>query len=262
MTMIGSSRHAGPVEEVLVFPSGTMALSASGAILRTWDLVAGGRCLRAMSNHQKTITSLAFNSGATRLLTGGLDQMVKVYDTSTYKVVHTMRYPAPVLCLAISVSFPHPTSPKADKQSARRNSRCRWYVRRDAFRPTPAAKGIGGRCCRLYGLDRSAKSGHVRVLPRWRCQPHRSGHHSLAGEVKSRRRRERVPCRAEAQAPAARVRQASERLQVLSRVGLGVAKGETSSVRAVLYADGVSSKYPRPRHSRWSRSSSTATDCE
>ena len=93
-----------PVEQVLMFPSGTVALSASGPILRAWDFVAGGRCLRAMSNHQKTITSLAFDSRASRVLTGGLDHMVKVYDVSTYKVVHTMRYPAPVLCLGISVS--------------------------------------------------------------------------------------------------------------------------------------------------------------
>jgi U3 small nucleolar RNA-associated protein 15 len=31
--------------------------------------------------------------------------MVKVYDVSSWKVVHSMRYPAPVLCLAVSVSF-------------------------------------------------------------------------------------------------------------------------------------------------------------
>jgi U3 small nucleolar RNA-associated protein 15 len=103
MTM-GGGNSTGPVEQVLTFPSGTVALSASGPILRAWDLVAGGRCIVALSNHQKTITSLAFDSGAGRLLTGGLDQMVKVYDISTYKVVHTMRYPAPILCLAISVS--------------------------------------------------------------------------------------------------------------------------------------------------------------
>ena len=95
--------NALPVENVLMFPSGTVALSAAGPILRIWDLVAGGRCLRALSNHQKTITSLAFDSRASRLLTGGLDHMVKVYDVSSYKVVHTMRYPAPVLCLAVSV---------------------------------------------------------------------------------------------------------------------------------------------------------------
>ena len=46
---------------------------------------------------------MAFDGSAGRLLTGGLDQMVKVYDVSTYKVVHTMRYSAPILCLAVSV---------------------------------------------------------------------------------------------------------------------------------------------------------------
>jgi U3 small nucleolar RNA-associated protein 15 len=93
-----------PVEQVLMFPSGTVALSAAGPILRAWDLVAGGRCTRALSNHQKTITSLAFDANASRLLTGGLDHMVKVYDVSSYKVVHTMRYPAAILCLGVSVS--------------------------------------------------------------------------------------------------------------------------------------------------------------
>lgn len=108
MVMGGSSAESGskitaPIEQVLMFPSGTVALSSAGPILRVWDLIAGGRCTRALSNHQKTITSMCFNSDGSRLLTGGLDQMVKVYDVGSYKVMHTMRYPAPVLCLAISV---------------------------------------------------------------------------------------------------------------------------------------------------------------
>ncbi|KAI0796676.1 WD40 repeat-like protein [Abortiporus biennis] len=103
----GGGKNTAPVEQVLMFPSGSMALSASGAILRIWDLVAGGRCLRALSNHQKTVTTLAFNSDASRLLTGGLDHMVKVYDVNTYKVVHTMRYPAPILCMAVSPDESH-----------------------------------------------------------------------------------------------------------------------------------------------------------
>ena len=100
-----SSSSATPVEQVLMFPSGTVVLSSAGPILRVWDLVAGGKCMRAMSNHQKTVTSLAFNGNASRLLTGSLDHMVKVYDGGTYKVVHTMRYPAPILSLAVSVSL-------------------------------------------------------------------------------------------------------------------------------------------------------------
>jgi U3 small nucleolar RNA-associated protein 15 len=107
MVMIGNGRpgeaSAVPVEQVLLFPSGSVVLSSAGPILRVWDLVAGGRCLRALSNHQKTIAALAFDGSASRLLTGGLDQMVKVYDVSSYKVVHTMRYPSSVLCLAVSV---------------------------------------------------------------------------------------------------------------------------------------------------------------
>ncbi|OSX60238.1 hypothetical protein POSPLADRAFT_1075000 [Postia placenta MAD-698-R-SB12] len=103
----GGGRNTAPVEQVLMFPSGTVALSSAGPILRVWDLVAGGRCTRALSNHQKTVTALAFDSKASRLLTGGLDQMVKVYDVGTYKVVHTMRYPAPILCLAVSPDETH-----------------------------------------------------------------------------------------------------------------------------------------------------------
>lgn len=113
MLMGGTSSAGTPVEQVLMFPSGTAVVSSAGPIIRVWDIVAGGRCLRAISNHQKTVTALAFNADASRLLTGGLDHMVKVYDVSTYKVMHTMRYPAPILCLAISVRSlffrPNPT---------------------------------------------------------------------------------------------------------------------------------------------------------
>ncbi|QRV72659.1 U3 small nucleolar RNA-associated protein 15 [Ceratobasidium sp. AG-Ba] len=107
MTMGADLPRVGPVEDVLVFPSGSLAVAATGNILRVWDLIAGGRCVRALSNHQKTITSLAFDGNASRLLTGGLDHMVKVYDVSTYRVVHTMRYPAPILSLAVSPDDTH-----------------------------------------------------------------------------------------------------------------------------------------------------------
>ncbi|EPT03787.1 hypothetical protein FOMPIDRAFT_1046817 [Fomitopsis schrenkii] len=110
----GGGQNTAPVEQVLMFPSGTIALSTAGPILRAWDLVAGGRCIRAFSNHQKTVTALAFDTSASRLLSGGLDQMVKVYDVSTYKVVHTMRYPAPILCLAVSPDETHIAAGMAD----------------------------------------------------------------------------------------------------------------------------------------------------
>ncbi|KAB5595328.1 U3 small nucleolar RNA-associated protein [Ceratobasidium theobromae] len=107
MTMGADLARVGPVEDVLMFPSGSLAVAATGNILRVWDLVAGGRCIRALSNHQKSITSMAFNGSSSRLLTGGLDQLVKVYDVATYQVVHTMRYPSPILSLAVSPDDTH-----------------------------------------------------------------------------------------------------------------------------------------------------------
>ncbi|KIM20011.1 hypothetical protein M408DRAFT_79767 [Serendipita vermifera MAFF 305830] len=109
MTMKGGGGGAAalPVEQVVMFPSGSAAISSSGPIVRVWDLIAGGRCLRAMSNHQKTVTALSFDGSSGRLLTGSLDHMVKVYDVTNYKVVHTMRYPAPLLSLAVSPDNTH-----------------------------------------------------------------------------------------------------------------------------------------------------------
>ncbi|ODN99421.1 U3 small nucleolar RNA-associated protein 15 [Cryptococcus wingfieldii CBS 7118] len=101
-------RHGGaPVEDVLAFPSGGVALSVGGPILRVWDLAMAGKCVRALSNHQKTVTSVAFDGTKGRVLTGGLDNMVKVYDVEDWKVVHTMRYPAPILSLAVSPDDTH-----------------------------------------------------------------------------------------------------------------------------------------------------------
>ncbi|RSH85203.1 hypothetical protein EHS25_005010 [Saitozyma podzolica] len=100
-------RHGdSPIEDILAFPSGGVAVSVGGPILRVWDM-AMGKCIRALSNHQKTVTSVTFDGTKGRVLTGGLDMMVKVYDVEDWKVVHTMRYPAPVLSLAVSPDDTH-----------------------------------------------------------------------------------------------------------------------------------------------------------
>lgn len=105
------AEHGFPVEDVVVHPSGTLAVSAGGPVVRMWDLLgaSGGeggdpRCLRAMSNHQKTVTTLAFSGDRRRLLSAGLDGLVKVYDAEegTWKVKHTMRYGGSLLSLGMS----------------------------------------------------------------------------------------------------------------------------------------------------------------
>ena len=100
-------RHGGmPIEDILAFPLGSLAVSVGGPILRVWDLNMG-KCVRALSNHQKTVTCASFDGSKSRVLTGGLDMMVKVYDVEDWKVVHTMRYPAPILSLAVSPDDTH-----------------------------------------------------------------------------------------------------------------------------------------------------------
>lgn len=116
--------HGAPVEDVLVFPTGgsSMAMSAGGPIVRSWDLLSGGRCTHAASNHQKTVTSLALSvdsgaefsaaqggtGGGMRVLSAGLDHLVKVYDPADdMRVTHTMRYPSPILSMAVSPDESH-----------------------------------------------------------------------------------------------------------------------------------------------------------
>lgn len=120
-------RHGKPVEDVIVGSSGTTAISAGGPIMRVWDLLGASTsrafgeeefetedrdtgtsmCLKALSNHQKTITTLCWAEselGESRVLSGGLDGLVKVYDPQeNWRVRHTMRYGGQVLSLAVSV---------------------------------------------------------------------------------------------------------------------------------------------------------------
>lgn len=103
---VSSVEHGFPVEKVLVHPSGTLAISAGGPLIRIWDLLSGvPRCLKALSNHQKTVTSLAWDGQGRRMLSGALDGLVKVYDASegSWRVQHTMRYGGQITSLALSV---------------------------------------------------------------------------------------------------------------------------------------------------------------
>lgn len=135
-------RHGKPVEDVIVASSGTTAISAGGPIMRVWDLLGAStsrplgeeneeqdtgtaQCLKALSNHQKTITSLCWaesEEGEARVLSGGLDGLVKVYDPQeNWRVRHTMRYGGQVLSLAVSVSS---SFPPCSSQSSRLTWEC------------------------------------------------------------------------------------------------------------------------------------------
>lgn len=93
-------KHAAPVEAVLPMPSGTTVLATSDNQISVLDLVAG-KPLRLLKNHQKTVTSLCLASNGTRLVSGGLDGHVKIFETSGWNVVAGSKYPSPILSVSV-----------------------------------------------------------------------------------------------------------------------------------------------------------------
>jgi U3 small nucleolar RNA-associated protein 15 len=96
-------KHANPVEEVLPLPSGTTILAASGAQISVLDLVAA-KPLQLITNHQKTVTSLSLASSGKRVVSGGLDGHVKVFETTGWNVVAGVKYPSPILSVRVITS--------------------------------------------------------------------------------------------------------------------------------------------------------------
>ena len=113
--------HPSMIDAVLPMPGATTVLASSGPIVHVWDIIAA-KTLLQLDNHQKTVTSLAHTinqdllstNGASastasscRVISGSLDGHVKIYNTTSWQVVHGIKYPAPILSLAISPEEKH-----------------------------------------------------------------------------------------------------------------------------------------------------------
>lgn len=94
--------HGSPVESLLFLPTGGIFISAGGTEVRVWDAFAGCRLLTKLSQHHKTVTCLRLGSNGKRILSGGLDRHVKIYDVGTYQTVHTLDFPNAVLSLGVA----------------------------------------------------------------------------------------------------------------------------------------------------------------
>ena len=89
--------------------------------------------------------------------------MVKVYDVATFDVVHTMRYPAPVLALALSPDGTHIAAGMSDGTlSVRRRSPKAQEAAREAAQPFSAAALRAGAYESVLGTDVS-HIGEMRV---------------------------------------------------------------------------------------------------
>jgi len=90
-----------PVEAVMFFPNGSLLASAGINDVRIWDLIAG-KMLAKFNPHNKTITCLGMAMNNSRLVTGSLDRQVKFHDVSTFKTVHSINFPSPVMTAAVA----------------------------------------------------------------------------------------------------------------------------------------------------------------
>ena len=100
--------HGAPVEDVLLLPNDGLLVSAGGHEIKVWDLLSGSEVpLKVFSPHNKTVTFLGLAQSNTRLVTASLDGHLKFHDTATFKCVHTLRYPSPILtaCVAPDDSY-------------------------------------------------------------------------------------------------------------------------------------------------------------
>ncbi|KAI5860138.1 WD40 repeat-like protein [Durotheca rogersii] len=93
-------RHAAPIEDVLPLPSGTTVAASAENQISVLDLVAA-KPQRVLANHQKTVTSLSLASGGRRVVSGGLDGHVKVFETTGWNVVAGLKYPSPILAVRV-----------------------------------------------------------------------------------------------------------------------------------------------------------------
>ena len=98
-------KHAAPVEDVFPMPSGTTILASADNQISVLDLVAA-RPLQILKSHQKTVTSLCLASNNTRLVSGGLDGHLKVFETTAWNLVFGSKYPSPILSLCVIPSGP------------------------------------------------------------------------------------------------------------------------------------------------------------
>jgi len=96
-------KHAAPIEAVLPLLSGTVVLAASDNQISVLDLVAA-RPVEVLKSHQKTVTALALATNGTRVVSGGLDGHVKIFDTTNWTVVAGSKYPSPILSLEVITS--------------------------------------------------------------------------------------------------------------------------------------------------------------
>ncbi len=74
--------HGFPVESLTVLPSKLSFASVGGTALKVWD-IRTNKLLFENLNNKKTLNTVRVLADGDRILTGGLDQQLKIYSSGT-----------------------------------------------------------------------------------------------------------------------------------------------------------------------------------
>ena len=91
--------HGEPVTAVLL--AGSTVISVGGQTCKVWDILNSGRLLHTVTSHTKLVTAACVDGSGARLLTAGLDGLVKVHSMGTFAVCHTARFTGQLLALSV-----------------------------------------------------------------------------------------------------------------------------------------------------------------
>ena len=100
--VVATIDHKDAVDTVKTFANGTLFASGGGRVVSIWDMRKSSEPLKVLAEHHKHVMDLALNSDETRLLSAGIDRLIKIYDTESFQCVHTLTYPAPILAFDLS----------------------------------------------------------------------------------------------------------------------------------------------------------------
>lgn len=126
---VASLKHSQPIDTIKVFGNGNMIVTGGGRFVKIWDLRfypsnpenSSASVVATLADHHKNVMCVRFNKDESRLLTGGVDRLIKVYPTDVYKCVHTINYPAPVMTFDISRDDRHLVAGMTDDTVCLRN---------------------------------------------------------------------------------------------------------------------------------------------
>ena len=100
--------HGAPVEAMVVLPGNALLVSAGSTSIKVWDVVKR-TLVHTSVNHTKTITCLAVSpvggagsDNSHRLISGGIDGHVKIYDPLTFNVLQGFKYSEPITVVGVS----------------------------------------------------------------------------------------------------------------------------------------------------------------